>query len=333
MSAPPLQNLDDLETAFTRGGIPLPPVRGLLTRCRTFFRRYAALEERLLGRVTFTVPEHLLLPRPPEDPVQAVEGLARREARRLAWGGEGGRDLPLLLDRDGLKIYRPRFPDGAGVEGFFLFDRAAGPVFVVDGGFPPETMNALAARLYGHYLLDHDPYGIHLLVPGTAGEDPRALRARHFAASLLVDEEELRSYLAGLGWTPGSPVPPDALPHLVAFFEVDAGTVIARLLFLSLVDPGAVPALAGGIVDPARSEAAGDPIAALPDRFVRLALEAHARGFLTLAELAHHLEGDATAARRLAAQFRLPDGDEPPPSPEPPRSVPRTRRKPDAGRS
>ena len=41
----------------------------------------------------------------------------------------------------------------------------------------------------------------------------------------------------------------------------------------------------------------------MPERFVRLALEAHARGLLTRRRLAVHLETDAHAAQALAEQF------------------------------
>jgi hypothetical protein len=52
---------------------------------------------------------------------------------------------------------------------------------------------------------------------------------------------------------------------------------------------------------------------AVPDRFVRLALEAHARHRLTANELAFHLETDVRNAQRLAAQFQAPDLDSGPP--------------------
>jgi hypothetical protein len=49
----------------------------------------------------------------------------------------------------------------------------------------------------------------------------------------------------------------------------------------------------------------------VPERFTRLALEAHARGALTLNALALYLETDARSAKALAARFDMGSNESP----------------------
>jgi hypothetical protein len=325
-----LHGIADLEAAFSEAGLADEAHAALRARCARFLERYAALEESLLGGVTFPVPEHLLEDRGPEEPLAAVEALAHRERERLAWGGTGERNLVALLDREGLKIYRPPFPEGTPLEGFFLFDEGAGPGFVLDAHLGPSAANGVAGRLYAHYLLDHDPYTIHLLRSDGAGEGARELRARHFAGALLMDPEELRRYLKAL--SPRDPagaadpgITPEIVRQLVTYFEVDARTLLARLVLLGVLGPEDLPGLSAALVEE-RTPASLDPLVLLPERYVRLALEAHGRGTIPLDALAVLLECDAVTAAHLAAHFQMGEVSVPAEGPDR-EAAPRPKRK------
>lgn len=311
MSAAVFQRLADLEGALAASGVDPLLHAGLLARIRRFLRDYAELERGLLGGIQISVPRHLLDGDDDEsaagDPSLLVESLAGRERRRLGFGRESGRDVVTLLDHEGFKVYRPPFPEGNRLQGIFLFDEEVGPAFVADGRLSHAQTNAVFARLYGHYLLDHDPYQIRVVLAGDAGGGARALRATHFAVAFLVGPEELGSYLLAFGWRPGDPVSENMLAQLVIYFEADVETVVARLLSLGLLESGDVAALPA--LEAEAEPEPGGTEGAVPERFVRLALEAHARGMLTWKELAAHLETDMRSVRRTAAQFQAGDLD------------------------
>jgi hypothetical protein len=305
MSRPGTQRLADLEIVLAGAGLDPAAHAGLLRRVRKFLQHYADLERALLGSIRIAVPRHLLdageADAGSRDPLDLVEILARREGRRLGFGADGGRDVMSLLDHDGLKVYRPLFPEGSALRGIFLFDEEVGPAFLADGRLPHHASNAVFARLYGHYLLDHDPYEIRMVVVGDTTREARALRGWHFAVAFLIERAELAGYLQALDWKQGNPVDVALLRHLTVYFEADAETVAGRLLSLGFLDADSVrdlpPVLAEG-----ESDIPGDE-AAVPERFVRLALEAHARGLLSRRRLAAHLETDERSARLMAEQF------------------------------
>ena len=302
MSRTPFTRLSDLESAIRQSGLKPESLEALLERVRGFLARYAELERELLGGIQMTVPRHLLDEHEEDRPEDVVERLAQRERERLDLSGVGERDVMTALDHEELKVYRPAFPPGADLQGVFVFDEAVGPAFVVDGRLPLITSNAVFAQLYGHYLMDHDPYEIRFV--RTESGSARSIRARHFAVALLIPPEELGSYLKAAGWKPGDPVTREFLEHLSVYFEADVATVAARLLSLGLLSADEVAHLDLPVL-----EADGDAHMAVPDRFVRLALEAHARRLLTDEDLARHLETDVRSALRLASQFAGPDLD------------------------
>ncbi len=302
MSRTPLTRLRDLESALQESGLKPETFDALLERVRAFLSRYADLERDLLGGIQITVPRHLLDEHDAVRPEDVVEQLAHRERNRLDLAGLGERDVMTMLDHEELKVYRPAFPPESGLLGFFVFDEAIGPAFVVDGRLPATTANTVFAQLYGHYLLDHDPYEIRLA--GRESSSPRSVHARHFAVAFLIAPEELGSYLKAMGWKTSDPIPTEFLEHLSVYFEVDPATVAARLLSLGLLSADDV-----AHIELPLPQAPPEPPTAVPDRFVRLALEAHARRQLTDEELAQHLETDKRNALRLAAQFKAPDLD------------------------
>ena|GEM_PF-1140119 len=307
---PPLQNLSDLEAALATAGVDVPSHGAICGKIRTFFRRYTDLERLLLSEVPLHFPSHLLDSGLPTDPLEAGEVLADRERERLELGDHEVGGLYDLLDRQGLKLYRPPFPEGSPVEGLFLFDREAGPAFILDGRLPATAADHALARLYGHFLVDNDPYRIRVLVSGRPAAEPAALRAEAFATAFLVSRAGIEDYLKALGVRAGAVLEADTARHLAVYFEVDSRTLTSRLLGLGYLAADRVEAFLAELDEnppPAVSPLEGD---AIPERFVRLALEAHARGAFDLEALARHLETDLDGAEELAGRFVLePEAD------------------------
>jgi Zn-dependent peptidase ImmA (M78 family) len=330
MTETPLQNLNQLEAALEGRGLDAERHRPLMESVRRYLRRYARLETRLLGHVWISLPTHLLDLHLPEDPVDAGEELARRERERLGLAGRETGDVMELLEHEGLKVYRPRFPEGSPLDGFFLFDQEVGPALVVNGGLPPLEADFVFARLYAHFLVDNNPYRIRFAEHGGAGSASREeLRAQAFAAAFLVSPEAMGAYLKALGWRPGTAIDRTVAVQLAVYFEVGFRTLMARLLTLRLVRADEVEplleSLAGSDVGPA-SERRITPIG---ERFIRLALEAHARKVIDDKTLAEYLESEVASARELAARFSLepPSPENEAPGPAKPAGAKRRRRK------
>jgi len=304
-----LQSLNDLEAAFGRERIDPAPFAAVLERVRAHVRLYAKLEKDLVGAVTVTYPAHLL----EGIEVDSVEALADRERRRLELDRHETTDLMELLDREGLKVVRVRFPEGSPLEGFFLFDPETGPVFVVDAALERRAADMVFARLYGYFLLDTDPYQIRLARRAGDATDPSAERSFEFAAALLVSRMALRAYLVASGWSEGQAVGPEQVEQLAVYFDVSRRTILARVLSLGIPVADLPASLEEGDAASAPAEGAapetGSPETStqvvLPERFVRLALEAHSRGRLPVADLARALDTDTEGATRLAARFQL----------------------------
>jgi len=307
---PLLQNLAQLEEAVARAGLATEPLTPLLDRVRSHMERYTELESELTGGVGVDLPLHLLDEEEPLEPDERARHVARRERIRLELGEGPVGGMRVLLEHEGLKVYLPPFPPETGLLGFFLFDEQAGPVFVSDGGLELDQADLVLAQLYGHFLLDHDPYSIRL-VTAAGNSDPPGARARRFATVFLVSPEGLARYLVALGWEAGGALSAANVRELALFFEMLPARFVERLEDLRLVDLPEPAELEGG--SPADALPAGESpeVGPLSERFLRLALEAHARGMLDDVALARHLETDQRGAMRLAARFRR-DAEAPP---------------------
>ena len=317
MTSPP-QRLSELEAALAGAGLDPGRHRALLARVRAFFTRYAYLEKTLLGSVRVPVPRHLVEEElPPGDPLEAAEILAARERARLGLLERETGDVMDLLDRESLKVYRPPFPAASPLEGVFLFDPEVGPAFVADGALDPLEVDFVLARLYGHFLLDHDPYRIQLVVSGEGNGSAVPVRANAFASAFLVGRDRLAAYLEAAGWTGERELDHDLLEQLALYFEVGYRALLTRLLALGYVVAERLPALLQAAADARSPEVSPRETSTVPERFRRLALEAHARGRLDLDDLAAYLETDAATARALAGRFTMPKDEPDGPSPGP----------------
>jgi Zn-dependent peptidase ImmA (M78 family) len=305
------QDLGQLEDALRARGLDPASHQEFLARVRLHLVRYSNLEKKLLGRVQVPVPSYLLELDLPSDPVEAAEETARKERDRLGLGDEEVGDVVMLLDREGLKVYRPPVPGPSPLEGIFLFDSEVGPAFVLSSGLDPSSSQFVLARLYGHYLMDNDPYEIQLAVRGETPDT--ALRARAFAAAFLVSREGLERYLKAVDHVPGQPLSMEEVDQLGVFFDVGPHPLILRLLLLGYLRSEEVGSLLSSLPSRSVSPQGGGGSGPVSERFVRLALQAHAGAVLSEEELARYLETSIETARGLAARFDPSSGSQLPP--------------------
>lgn len=304
MSDPPvLQNLEDLEASLAARDESPAAWRVPLELLRARVDRYTRLENALVDEAPpVAMPSHLLEQPPAEDPLAAAEDVAHRERTRL--GLQAGEPVePMrVLDRAGFLVFRLPFPPESPLEGLFLFDAGSGPILAVREDLDDAAAQHVFAVLYGHFLFDHDPYRIRWVPP--AGEDLSSLRAAAFAGALMIDRRDLEAYLEAAG--DGELRDLVRIRPLLAYFEVAPRTLLTRLLALGRLEAGDVARLGAELGSGAEALPEREPLPALPERFVRLALEAHARGAFDLNDLAQRLEVEPARARALADRFELP---------------------------
>ena len=298
-----LQNLSDLSAALSEAGLDASAHEDSLRRVREFFTGYAELETKFLGDVPLNFPTHLLERPLPDDPLEAGETLAGLERDRLGLSAGQTEGVLHFLDRQGLKVYRAALPPDSTLEGFFLFDRKAGPLFVVNRGLATVESDFVAARLYGHYLVDNDPYIIRVVRSGGSIDD-EGLRASAFAASFLVSREGVEEYLGAMGRSQGA-IDADTAYHLTVFFEVGYRTLVSRLLAMKRLAADEVAPLVDRLKTEHGLPPDLHPAGPLPERYVRFALEGHARKHFNIQALAGYLETDPRIALELAERFSL----------------------------
>lgn len=297
------QNLDQLDLALTEAGFAAKDFSGLVDRVHLHFRYYTELEKELLGTVPINFPAYLLETPLSDDPAEGASKVAGLERERLKLGDGAAGDIVDMLERQGHKVYRPSFPESR-LNGFFLFDKVSGPVFVINRDLDYIETDYVATVLYGHFLMDHNPYRIELQVQSGEAASHNRLRASFFAHEFLISREGLESYLKALEIEPGGTLSAEIVSHLATYFEVGVRTMLSRLLTLGYLQQSDLEAMANLEVDlPERITTSST----VSERFTRLALEAHATGHLDRDQLAAYLETDRPHAMQLADQFKIPD--------------------------
>lgn len=261
--------------------------------------RYAKLEE------WCDLPPAEPLPDFPFDPVTAtfasVDALANRVSRTLDLGSRPATALVKVLEeRFRVKIFYAALPG----------DESA--ACVRDGFGAAVLMNANQAPWRRNYNFAHELFhlvtweGVARAWPADGSEPAWAEQlerfANSFASHLLLPADELsEQYRARC--RDGRVGDPD-LVELAREFDVSTQALVYRLVFLRLLKQEEADAT---LARPAfqrldRSTMAPrwvTPPAGLPDRYVRLAYLAHAKGRISMARLAEFLE---TSVSELATQ-------------------------------
>jgi len=174
-----------------------PDVRERLGDALEIIRQIATLEEILgIERLKISLPRYQVnSPRSRWQAVRQGTLLAREERQRLGLGTDPIRDLPSVLERQGMLVLELELPNA--ISGFtFRFGRHL-----------VCAINAVQHWSRQRYSLAHEMCHALCDVEATPGivsrpdeaKDPREVRANAFAAEFLMPEEGVRIFLEGLG--------------------------------------------------------------------------------------------------------------------------------------
>jgi len=174
-----------------------PAVLEALRACIALGRELTGLEglvgvDRALGAVA-TYP--LSTPRTRWEAVQQGQRLADEERRRFGLGQGPLPDLSELMESQGIRTGAVDLPDD--VSGLTLIEPSVGLFVVVNGRHHPLRRRFSLAHEYAHVVADRERAGV--ISRASARDDLIEVRANAFAAHLLMPEEGVRPFVAGLG--------------------------------------------------------------------------------------------------------------------------------------
>lgn len=170
---------NDIETSLKRG------------------QRLADVKERLGLDTDASSAASYRLPTPTTkwQAIQQGEEVAAKERRRLDLGSSPLPDVAELLEGQGITTLKTSLRDT--VSGFTLFDEDSGVFVVVNADHGVSRRRFSFAHEYCHVLLDRELRGT--ISHRAKKDDLREVRANAFAASFLLPENGLRSFLSGSG--------------------------------------------------------------------------------------------------------------------------------------
>lgn len=172
-----------------------PDVQHQVGRCVEICREGADLEH-LLGKKARSGPPFYSLPEP-RNAMEAVHQgsrVAAEERSRLGLGDAPIHALADLLSNQGVWAASVDLP--AGMSGLFLRDSSIGMVILVNQDHARPRKRFSYAHEYAHALLDRNRTAI--VSTRENSKDRSETRANAFAASLLMPEGGVRSYLGSL---------------------------------------------------------------------------------------------------------------------------------------
>lgn len=255
---------------------------------------FARLENLVHGEVTFELPTHVtndptLLSGPSVEQGRKLAGLERE---RLCLGEDPLDDVEAIVDGMGMKILSVPMPVESDVAGGFFFKSGIGPCIMVNSRLSAEERGFSVAHQYCHFLADFNPYRPRVCIRGEpGGGEPSEERATGFAEAFLLPAASLDLLMNGeRGMGTGA----RELKALSIHFGVPLWVVAHRLRGIGL-DVPEVP-------DETPDETRRDDVNAdphLPERLVRLALEARLRGLVTPLRMARLLRMEPPTAERL----------------------------------
>lgn len=167
-----------------------------LRQCITLGREITNLERRLgLDRGLATIP---IYPVPPPDSkwdaVQQGALVASKERRRLNLGDAPLPDVVDLLESQGIRTAQVALPDD--ISGLTLIDARHGTLVAVNRRHHVLRRRFSCAHEYAHVLFDREIRG--MLSRSSDQSNLNEVRANAFAASFLMPESAVRSFVHGL---------------------------------------------------------------------------------------------------------------------------------------
>lgn len=288
--------------------------REALDRAARFCEDYAFLEKET-GQLPRLPPEYSERPGSSKTLsalIEDAEHMAENEWRRLGLGDEPMKDIFSLIESQGVHVIRQDMGAGA-FDGAFLYSRENGAFMIINSSRPLGRQVFTTAHEYCH-CLRHRRSGI-LIDQSTQENNQQAEKtpverfAHLFAAAFLMPRRALEKAVKNLNKHVG----PEEAIQLKRYFGVSYQAMVYRLLNLNVIPksrkeeflrirPNALESSIFGV-----SEETPAP-AGLPERYVRIALDAYLMGKVTISRLAELLNTDIFELKKALADSGLKRG-------------------------
>jgi len=281
-------------------------------------RNYGELEDILGLEHLISVPYYgdIDEPRDKREAVRQGELVASDERGRMGVGNDPIRDVPDLLDSQGVRVLI-RSLHQSGVSGIFLYDRTIGPCILLNGSQHSRRLPFSASREYAHILFDRRLRGgvsthDRALLAEDGQEELLEIRANSFAAAFLMPSDGIESFLWDRGKARGNGRTVGVLDLLLLqrTFGVSYQAALYRLQNLKWLnrkqreelESHKPDVLAGRLgldddLEAPRGRLGG--VGSYPLRYVYLALQAYQLGKISLGRLAELLGVGLEDAREL----------------------------------
>lgn len=170
-------------------------------------RNYRELEDLVELEREISVPDYgdMEEPRNRWEAIHQGELVASAERGRMGIGDDPIRDVPELLDSQGIRVFVRSLHQG-GISGLFLYDRSIGPCILINAAEHPRRLPFNASHEFGHVLLDRRLRGrvsaaSRALSSAEQQEELLEVRANSFAAAFLMPADGIERFLWDRGKT------------------------------------------------------------------------------------------------------------------------------------
>ncbi len=238
-----------------------------------------------------------------------AEHLAESEWRRLALGDEPIKDVFSLIESQGVHVIRQEMGN-AGFDGAFLYSPDNGAFLILNASRPVVRQAFTAAHEYCH-CLKHRNRGIQIdrnVYEDYLNTDAPTMEryANAFAAAFLMPRKAIERALKNLNKHIGA----EEVIQRKRYFGVSYQAMVWRLKNLGFITAGQKDSFL--LVKPmsleksifGETEESVVP-AKMPERYVRIALDAYLMGKITVSRLAELLNKDVFELRTVLAESGL----------------------------
>lgn len=288
--------------------------REALDRAAKFCEDYAFLEKETdhLPQLPPTYPERPGASKSLPALIDDAEQIAESEWKRLGLGDEPMKDIFSLIESQGVHVIRQEM-SSAAFDGAFLYSRENGAFIIINSSRSLGRQAFTAAHEYGH-CLRHRQSGI-LIDQSTqenylqSDKSPNERFANLFASAFLMPRRAIEKTVKNLN----AHIGPEEVIHLKRYFGVSYQAMVYRLKNVNVISktrmeeflqirPNALEGSIFGVTEET-------PIpAGLPERYVRLALDAYLMGKVTVSRLAELLNMDVFELKKALADSGLKRG-------------------------
>ena len=288
--------------------------REALDRAAKFCEDYAFLEKET-GQLPQLPPEYSERPGASKSLtalIEDAEQTAENEWRRFGLGDEPMKDIFSLIESQGVHVIRQDMGNNA-FDGAFLYSRENGAFIIINSSRPISRQVFTAAHEYCH-CLRHRRSGI--LIDRATQENylqgdksPVERCADLFASAFLMPKRAIEKAIKNLNKHVG----PEEVIQLKRYFGVSYQAMVYRLINVNVIPKTRKDdflqirpnALEGSIFGVTEETPAPE---GLPERYVRLSLDAYLMGKVTVSRLAELLNKDIFELKKALSESGLKRG-------------------------